>query len=68
MTSIVGSSASTEKKLFNLNDQICPLVDDGAPYSEIGLLERSVLSENLGIKQPLELLTISDNLHGHKHW
>ena len=65
MALLTGSSAST---INNTLYQHGPLVDDGAPYSAIGLVELKVLASQLRLSQPIKLEKIPESLNDHTHW
>ncbi len=65
MASLVGSAASTT---VNVPSETGPLVDDGAPYSAIGMTELLSLSNKLDINIPIKLESIPSSLNGHTHW
>ena len=64
MAHLVGSSTFTTVKI---QSNIGPLVDDGALYSAIGLIELKVLADQLNISKPLELNCIPKSLQGYSH-
>ena len=63
MAALVGSTASTYTK-----PELGPLVDDGAPYSAIGLVELNLLKEHHRSGSPKKLDPIPSSLSGHSHW
>ena len=65
MACLVGSSCCTKN---GQNVALSPLVDDGAPYSAIGLIELNSLARQLNISKPLELDNIPKRLDVHTHW
>ena len=65
MARLAGSSAPTT--ISNYRNQIGPLVDDGAPYSAIGLIDLKFLANQLDITLPITLNAIPTCLKGHTH-
>ena len=63
MATFAGSSASTVEY-----EKTGPLVDDGAPYRAIGLVELKLLQNQPDIPQTMKLEPVPDTLEGHSHW
>lgn len=63
MTVLADSSAST-----GTMPQPEPLLDDGAPYSAIGLVELDPLTDHIGLSPKPQLGGILPALEGHTHW
>lgn len=47
---------------------IGPLVDDGAPYSAIGMIELKLLRDHLGLNECFELDPVPKTLNGYTQW
>ena len=63
MATLVVSSA-----LSLTSNMIGPLVDDGAPYSAIGLVKLKDLAKKLGLSSNWKMAQIPSVLEGHSHW
>ena len=55
-------------KVTKLDQDVGPLVDDGAPYSAIGRVELRLLLDNLGHTEEIPIDPIPIYLNGHTHW
>ena len=70
MVAFVGSSANTNGSSENTSPsaELGLLVDNGVPYSDIGIFELNLLAENVELSSIFQLASIPDSLDGHTHW
>ena len=63
MAKLVGSSSGTVS-----SQELGPLVDDGAPYSAIGVVELKLLAKQFGLPHDWSIKPVPDSFKGHSHW
>lgn len=71
MATLIGSSVANHHYSASRPPKLIahgPLVDDGAPYSALGIVELKMIREQLKMFSNLNLDEIPESLNGYMHW